>query len=271
MPLLFAGLTFDMYLLLQTFIAALAFSLCASAVYLINDLCDVTYDRAHPTKRKRALASGEIARREVYALIALLLVIAFSLLFFLRINPLLVAACLGLYTVLNLLYSLKLKHKPIIDIVVLASGYGLRVAVGSFATGIAVSNWLAVVVLVLAFFLGAGKRYAEMNDASMDDEERARPVLSVYSSAFLHAATVLSASLVGTLYSLYVIAQVEFYQASALYIASVPLVILIILMYLYDLFLGKHGGDPTSILLNNRYILALCVLYVALIIATFYL
>jgi 4-hydroxybenzoate polyprenyltransferase len=265
MPLLFGGALLDPPLLARAAIAALAFSLAASAVYLINDLFDIEFDRLHPLKQRRALASGRVSARFALLLVGVLLILAAGLCFLLGRAALAIIACLALYVALNIAYSAVLKHRPIVDIGILASGYVLRVVVGSLATGIVVSNWLVLVVLVIAFFLGAGKRLGEANDDAIEAEGSTRPVLAIYSVDFLRAVTVLSAALIVTLYSLYVIAQVEFYGQSELYIATVPLVILVVVLFLYDLYRGRRGGDPTAILLGGPWILGLCLLYVLLI------
>jgi 4-hydroxybenzoate polyprenyltransferase/phosphoserine phosphatase len=159
LPLAAAHRLDEIELLLAAFLAFLAFSLCASSTYLLNDLMDLPSDRRHPHKRDRALASGRLPLVNAVALIPLLLAGAGALGVLL---PWPFLGVLGLYYVLTLSYSLRLKDLVILDVLALAGLHALRVMAGSAATGIPPSAWLIAFCVFLFFSLAMIKRYAEL-------------------------------------------------------------------------------------------------------------
>jgi 4-hydroxybenzoate polyprenyltransferase len=158
-PLAAAHQLYEWSLLTQALLAFAAFSLCASAVYLINDLIDLPADRRHPHKKERPLASGQLPIAPAAASIPLLLAVAASLAMPLPAGFL---GALGFYLVLMLAYSLRLKDQPVVDVLVLAAGYALRVMAGALAVAIAPSPWLLAFCIFLFFSLALIKRYAEL-------------------------------------------------------------------------------------------------------------
>jgi 4-hydroxybenzoate polyprenyltransferase len=159
LPLAAAHRLNEVELLSQGFLAFLAFSLCASSTYLLNDLLDLPNDRRHPHKRDRALASGRLTMTHALGLIPLLLAgaVAVGLLL-----PWPFLGALGLYYALTLSYSLRLKDLVILDVLALAGLHSLRVIAGSAATGIPPSAWLIAFCVFLFFSLAMIKRYAEL-------------------------------------------------------------------------------------------------------------
>jgi 4-hydroxybenzoate polyprenyltransferase len=159
LPLAAAHRLDEVELLLQVFLAFVAFSLCASSTYLLNDLIDLPSDRRHPHKKDRALASGRLPVVHALALIPLLLAgaVAVGLLL-----PWPFLAALGLYYVLTLSYSFRLKDLVILDVLALAGLHAMRVMAGSAATGIPPSAWLMAFCVFLFFSLAMIKRYAEL-------------------------------------------------------------------------------------------------------------
>jgi 4-hydroxybenzoate polyprenyltransferase len=159
LPLALVHRIFDLALLGRALLAFVAFNLCASSLYLLNDLLDLPADRRHPHKKERKLASGKMRLTHALVLMPLL-----------SIGALLIAAQLGagflgvlvLYALLVNAYSLKLKDIVILDVLVLAVGYSLRVAAGAFAVGIGISAWLLTFCVFLFFSLALIKRYAEL-------------------------------------------------------------------------------------------------------------
>ena len=128
LPLFFAGQILDFHLLLRVFIAFVAFSLIASSVYIFNDYHDVEVDRQHPEKKNRPLAKGEISKRLAIYLMFILLFSSLGIFYFLGINAFMIALS---YFLLNLAYTLKLKHLPIIDVFIVALGFLIRIFLGS--------------------------------------------------------------------------------------------------------------------------------------------
>jgi 4-hydroxybenzoate polyprenyltransferase/phosphoserine phosphatase len=158
-PILFAHSLYNPALLASALIGALCFCLAASGVYLLNDLLDLGSDRLHPHKKHRALASGQLPIQHALVLLPGLWLGATLLAIYLP-GPFLGALCL--YVVLMLAYSIRLKDIAIIDALVLAMGYSLRIQAGALAVGIMVSPWLLVCSSAMFFGLALLKRYAEL-------------------------------------------------------------------------------------------------------------
>ncbi len=156
-----ASHSFDAATLGNAFLAFLAFSLCASSVYLLNDLIDLPNDRAHPTKKNRPFACGAVPLSHGILLIPLLLIGAAAIALFL---PLAFVAILAAYYCTTLLYSVLLKQKIVVDVLTLAGLYTLRVLAGAAATGIMVSEWLLAFSMFLFLSLALIKRYSELVD-----------------------------------------------------------------------------------------------------------
>ena len=178
LPLASVHRFFDVDLLGRATLAFIAFNLCASSVYLLNDLMDLPADRSHPRKKKRRLASGRIRLAYALLMMPLLLAGAFSIAWHLAPG---VAAVLALYCVVMIGYSMKLKDLAIVDVLVLAGGYAMRVAAGSLAVDIKVSAWLLTFCMFLFFSLALVKRYSELVtlESAAGGEAHARGYLGV--------------------------------------------------------------------------------------------
>jgi 4-hydroxybenzoate polyprenyltransferase len=158
-PLAAVHRIFEAPLFGRALLAFIAFNLCASGIYLLNDLLDLPADRRHPHKKDRMLASGRIRLVHAVAMMPILLVAAFAVGWHLSIA---FAGVLGLYGALMIWYSLKLKDIPLVDVLVLAAGYALRVAAGAAAVEIRISAWLLTLCVLLFFSLALIKRFAEL-------------------------------------------------------------------------------------------------------------
>lgn len=158
-PILFAHNLYNPGMLASALVAALCFCLAASGVYLLNDLLDLGADRRHPHKKHRALASGVLPIQHALVLVPGLWLAAALLAIGL---PMQFLGTLGLYLVIMLAYSMKLKDIAIIDALVLAMGYSLRILAGAIAVGIMVSPWLLLCSSAMFFGLALLKRYAEL-------------------------------------------------------------------------------------------------------------
>jgi len=165
LPIVFSAKLFEQWQNLVVLAGGfLAFSLICSCVYIVNDVIDAPKDRLHSRKKHRPIASGAVSVKAAFGLFGVLLMIAclvaFWLIFGWNSQPE-ILLWLGVYLILNVLYSLCLKNYPIIDVAILASGFLLRLLYGSALTGIAVSNWLYLTVIAMSFYLGLGKRRNE--------------------------------------------------------------------------------------------------------------
>jgi 4-hydroxybenzoate polyprenyltransferase len=161
-PALLAHVIFKPHVLLEGLLAFLAFGLCASSVYIVNDLFDLAADRQHPRKRHRPFAAGLISARRGLRVALLLFIVAACIA--VSVGPRFVAVLAGYYA-LTWAYSLRLKRLPLLDVMMLAGLYTLRIIAGAAAMGIPLSFWLLAFSVFMFLSLGFVKRYAELNDA----------------------------------------------------------------------------------------------------------
>lgn len=263
-PLFLGGMLLDSQAFWATVVAALAFSLTSSFIYVLNDLKDVAEDRIHSLKRFRPLAAGTITVTTAlvlgFASLALGLFLAWNL------NYLCLALIVG-YLILNLLYVYLIKQWALFDLVAIAVGFDLRVFTGASAISVEISSWLILMVFLLAMFLAMGKRWDDLRRqeqapaplASSQDRE-AKPVLRRalygYSRDFaLSTLTFLSA--VNTIcYIQYSMDPSSMARLGSSYLFLTSLwVILGNLRYLQNIFVLGKGYSPTKILLKDRALL----------------
>lgn len=238
----------------DVFLAAAGFCLLSSCVYVLNDIFDRKADQAHPLKRRRPIASGTVGTGEA---LALAFVCAAAGLALGAAASIRVALILSAYLLLNLAYSAGLKHVAILDVFIIAAGFMLRIFAGTWAVGIAPSQWLLLCGLLLTIFLGFAKRRAELMVSEGDGANGAsqRPVLDEYSPALLDTMMAISAAGVIVSYSLYTVSPdtIELHRTDKL-IYTLPFVLYGIFRYIF--LLHRHGGeDPASTLLTDAHML----------------
>ena len=266
----FTALVFDRKLLdLSAFLTTLAgaaiFSLIASAVYIFNDISDSESDKQHPTKKNRPIASGKLPHKAAWAAAIILLIIALPLAYLL--DPAFLAICL-VYFVLNLLYSAKLKHIPLIDVLVLASFYLLRVISGTTLIEVQrFSPWLYVVTSLFALFIGLGKRRAELV-LQYDSGGKVRPVLEGYTIELLDQLIIIVSGTTIVSYSLYTFSAANLPDNYSMML-TIPFVLYGIFRYLYLIQAGK-GGAPEDIALSDRPLQAAILLWSMVVMLVFY-
>jgi len=259
---IFAPLIFDQKLtqldaLLPTVAGFVLLCAASSAVYLVNDLADVEADRKHPQKRLRPIAAGTLspAVAKISAAILFILTLAFSLLLS-RSFALIVAT----YIVLNLLYSFRLKHVPIIDVLILASGYVLRVAAGVVLVSVErFSPWLYICTTLLALFIGFGKRRAEMVLLA-DGANEHRRVLDGYTLPFLDQLIVIVSACTIMAYSLYTFSA-ENLPDNHFMMLTIPFVMYGVFRYLQLIHVQSAGGAPDELVMSDAPLLATIVLW----------
>lgn len=247
----FAGLMFsqswgDGPLVARILLTFAAFCCISSAVYILNDWRDRASDALHPIKFKRPLASGAVSVPMALSLAGLLF-IAGGLL---AANNRVLLLLLGIYVVLNLAYSWGLKHVPVVDVSIIATGFMLRLLAGTLAVGIPPSRWLLLTGLFIALFLGFSKRKAE----SFHDAERQRAVMEGYPSSLLDTfmATTMTATILT--YSLYATSPESQMQHGERLVYTVPVVIFGLLRYAYQVHQGR-GEDVSRDLLRDPWII----------------
>ena len=239
---------------LTAFIPAfIAFSFAASSTYIVNDIIDRNADRQHSVKKNRGIARGDVSIFSA-AIIAGILYVA-SMMLGSGVSEHFLGYLI-IYLLLSLSYSMFFKRILLLDIFVIASGYVIRVKAGGEVFHVAVSNWLFLTVFIVALFLAAGKRLAELVERG-EAASSHRQVLNEYSISFLEGILWFSASSSLVAYSLYVIENKD------VMLYTVPVAAYGLLRYIFVVKQGK--GDPTEVLLNDGHILITGVLWAAMI------
>jgi len=250
LPLFFAIKITDLELLSNAFIAFIAFSFSASAVYIFNDLQDIKEDKQHPSKKFRPIASGAITQSHAIIVMLVLFVLGFSLMIFLSLQA---VSILTAYIALNIAYSYSLKHIAIVDINIIAIGFVLRLLVGSVVTGTLLSQWIIIMTYLLALFIALAKRRDDVL-IFLDTGKKMRKVIGGYNIQFLDITMSIMASVVIVSYILYTTSpEVEVrLDSENLYMTSF-FVILGIMRYLKIVFIHKDSGSPTKILATDKF------------------
>jgi 4-hydroxybenzoate polyprenyltransferase len=267
---IFAALVFDGKLfqpvpLVNTLIGFLVLCLLSSAVYLINDCADVNADRAHPIKRHRPIARGDVpiplAAGWAVVLVVIGLVIGFAL------EARFGAIAAG-YFLLTTLYTFSLKHLVILDVIVLAAGFVLRVAAGTpLVEAERFSPWLYTCMGLLALLIGFGKRRAEL--VEMAGAKATREALGDYSLALLDQVIAIVTGALIVSYAFYTFSAPQLPPNYAMML-TVPFVIYGLFRYLYLVHVRGQGGAPDELALKDRPLQATFVLWGALAIVVLY-
>ena len=269
----FAAVIFDRQLslsnlepLARSVATFILFCLISSSVYIINDLIDVEADRKHPTKRNRPIASGKLPAS--VALVAAILLIVITLPLCYLLTPALGLIALG-YLLLNLAYSIWLKHLPLVDVIVIAICFVLRVGAGVVVISVErFSPWLYVVTTLVALFMGFGKRRAELNLLA-DDAASHRKVFDGYNLELLDQLITIVSSNTILAYSLYTFSAVNL-PVNHTMMLTIPFVIYGIFRYLYLIQIKHEGGSPEEMFLSDRALQVDILLYGLSILVIFY-
>lgn len=254
----------DLSTLYESMMTFAAFCAMASAVYILNDLVDVETDRAHPIKCKRPIASREISPYHAKMLLVALFLTSVGL----SINvSIYVAACTISYFIINIFYSLSLKHVVILDVFLISSGFMLRILAGTLGLGIAPSAWLLLCGLMITLFMGFSKRRAELlmlKGGDKQDQALTRRVLDDYSPIILEQYIAITAA--GTIlsYGLYTVSPktIQLHNTENL-IITLPFVIYGIFRYIFLLHRRSRGNDTAKDLLQDPHLLVTVILWFA--------
>ena len=233
--------------------ATFSFCLASGAVYAFNDSRDAAQDRDHPDKRNRPVARGAIAPGEAAGVGALVAAIALGIAAWVAWE---LAAIVGSYLALSAAYTIWLKRVPVLDVVVIAAGFMLRLLAGTLGVGIEPSRWLIACGFLLTLFLGFAKRRAELSSLA-EDAARHRAVLEDYSAGFLDRAIMLCAAGMVAAYAWYTLsAETALLHGTGSLGLTVPWVLLGTGRYLFRLRSRGGGGDPTDELLRDPILAA---------------
>jgi 4-hydroxybenzoate polyprenyltransferase len=270
---IFFALIFDRQLFLtepflRTVVGFFLFCLVSSAVYLFNDIADVEADRNHPEKKNRPIASGKLPIRAAWVSALLLTVIAIPLGYWLSpFFALILAAYLGI----NLLYSRWLKHVSILDVLIISSGFVLRVAAGVVLIYPVerFSPWLYMITILFSLYIGLGKRRAELNLLAHGASAH-RKVFEGYTIPLLDQYITIVSGMTIIAYSLYTFSAPNLPENHTMML-TIPFVVYGIFRYLQLIQIGHAAGSPDEVALKDRPLQFTVLLWGLTVIAIFYL
>jgi decaprenyl-phosphate phosphoribosyltransferase len=259
-PLFFSGDLFNWSLYPSLFMGFLAFCCIASAIYIINDYRDIEEDKKHPEKSGRPLASGAVSKRSAMAMALLLLLAGFITAYFIRDKFLFV---LAIYFLLNLGYSFGLKTIPILDIIIVAIGFVLRVKGGAVIAVIGLSEWLNVMVFLLALFMVIGKRRDDVL-LKLSSGTDMRKSVKGYNLEFLNVVLALVCAVIVVAYFMYTMSDEVILRMGTYRLYYTCLFVLAgIMRYLQIIFVQASAGSPTRVLYKDRFIQVSILLWIA--------
>ena len=265
--LIFDGKLLDLPLALTAVATLICFCVVSSSVYILNDLIDIERDRGHPRKRLRPLASGQLD--PVFAKAAMVILGAAGIVAAGLIDVY-VGLTLAAYLILNVAYCVYLKNLVIIDVMMIAVFFVLRVVAGAVAVEVsAFSPWLYICVSLLALFIGFGKRRHEiilLKDAASDH----RTSLKQYNQPFLDQiiGIVTTSGLIS--YTFYSFEAETALAAPSQMMLTVPLIVFVVFRYLYLIHVEERGGAPDDLLFADRPLLAAVILWLLSVVAVIY-
>lgn len=268
LPIFFSINILNLNLLWIIILSFFTFSFASSIVYVINDINDIENDKLHPIKKDRPLASGKISLKSakiVISILSILEIISMLILFKISNNVFVIIIPI-IYLIINLLYSKSLKNIPIVDVVILVSGFILRVMYGGIVINVPVSKYLYLMVMFASFYLGFGKRRNEI----IKNGEKGRKVLKIYNKDFLDKNMYVAFSLAIVSYTLWCVDPTTIQRIGNDYIFwTIP--VLIVLFQLYSLNIeGNSHGDPIEVILRDKKLIIGSLIYGLLLIIIIY-
>lgn len=253
MPMFFGGSLMNTQAIYAAVVTFFAYSFIASSVYCFNDIIDVEYDRRHPVKCHRPIASGAITLSQAYGLMALMFFLSMVTLLLLRVNMWVVGGIILFYYVLNLSYCAWLKQHAIVDVCVVAFGFVLRLLAGGEATEVTLSKWLVLMTFLLTLFLSFAKRRDDVIRMEETGEAPRKNTIR-YNLTFINQAITITASVTLVCYIMYTVSPEVTARAHTEYLYLTTIFVLLgLLRYIQLTVVDKRSGDPTKIMLRDRF------------------
>jgi len=252
LPIFFAGrMLEDGDSLLRLIVIFFAFSFTASGIYILNDYIDRESDRQHPDKNNRPLASGRVGTTEAFLIMAFLIPAGLILGFALGLQAGLIVSG---YFVMNVLYSIRLKHVPILDITLIAIGFLLRVYAGGVVADVVLSRWIIIMTFLLALFMGIAKRRDDVLIFHASGN-KVRKSVDGYNLDFINISLGLMAAVIIVAYIMYTLSDDALRSINQPNIYMTTLFVIVgILRYLQITMVENKSGSPTKILLKDRFV-----------------
>lgn len=260
---LFAGKLLRAEIAYNATMAFIAFSCVASVVYIINDIADREKDRVHPTKCRRPIASGALRVQSAIVFALLLITLAFVICFNVNMDLLWI---LLTYLLMNLAYSFKLKHVVIVDVFIIAMGFVLRAFAGVVATGVGATSWFVLCIFMLSLFLALAKRRGEL-ELLRDAKGKQRKVLKNYSVALIDQIMAVVSAIMLTSYALFAQSAPESTREGYVFdmMLTIPIVMYGVFRYMFLVHIRGLGEKPEEVLLHDKHILGIVILYICAI------
>lgn len=269
--LVFSGFFFEPGYFYYVTVGVIIFCMLSSSVYLINDIIDAPQDRLHPFKKKRPIASGQLSPTLAWTLAGVLLVTAIVSAFFISTFFFILGI---LYILLHIAYTYRLKHVPIVDVMIIAAGFLIRVYAGAVIVNLHMSVWFLLTVISASLFLAVGKRQSERTllRGFGEDLSKHRETLSHYTQRLLDVYVGMFANATWLTYALYTFQRNEFKPEGVLFVSifarlprtfisekwlmvTVPLVIFGVMRYLELVYESNEGESPERVLLRDKPLL----------------
>ncbi|MET0463710.1 MAG: decaprenyl-phosphate phosphoribosyltransferase [Chitinophagaceae bacterium] len=267
-PLFFAGQLEDLHKVVELFWGFLCFSAVASSIYILNDYRDIEDDRKHPVKCNRPLASGAVAKPTALIIAIALIIAGFAGAMLIREK---FAFVLAIYFVINLGYSFGLKNVSILDIILLAAGFVLRLKAGSVISQISLSEWIVIMVFLLALFMAIGKRRDDVL-LKLQSGVDMRKSVKGYNLDFLNTLLALICAVIIVAYFMYTMSAGTISRLGTYRLYYTCLFVIAgIMRYLQIIFVFSDAGSPTKILYKDRFIQITLLLWIISFFAIIYL
>ncbi len=264
LPLFFSGNIANPDLFFLSVIAFAVFSLAASFIYVINDYSDIASDRKHPEKKNRPLASGAVSKNTAKFLLGLMAVLIAGIIYVLsEVYGLPVkrfAIVIGIYIVMNLAYTFRLKHVAIVDVCIIATGFVLRVLAGGFMADIPISQWAILLTFLLALVLAVGKRRGELINAQISG--RTRKALDGYNVQFADITLSISITLAIIAYLMFTVQPEVQNRFGGRVFYTFIFVVFAFLRYLQQTLVYNKTESPTKIIYRDRWIQGTVIIWI---------
>lgn len=258
LPIFFAQAIGDIHRLVSCCVAFVAISLASSSIYILNDICDVEYDRNHPDKCSRPIAAGKVSIKAARIMYLCLLLSTIGIVLLFIPSPYMIAT-FALYLIINHAYSFSLKHIPLLDVMIVAFGFVLRIIIGAVAASVTPSHWIIIMTFLLALFLVMAKRRDDVIKFEKSPNST-RSNIQAYNRTFIDQSLTLIAGVTLVSYIMYTVDAeiIERFNCDYVYATSI-FVLAGILRYMQLTLVDEKSWSPTYIISHDRF-LQFCVI-----------
>lgn len=254
LPIFFGGSLLDTSDIISGIIAFFAFSFAASSIYCLNDIVDLEADRRHPVKCHRPIASGDVSKSMAYVLMVALFLLSMATAWFSPCNKWQVAGVILFYWLLNIAYCVELKKHAIIDVCIVAFGFILRLLAGGLAAEIVLSNWIVLMTFLLTLFLSFAKRRDDVVRMEITGEAPRKNTIR-YNLTFINQAITITGTAALVCYIMYTVSPEVINQFHTPYLYLTSIYVLVgLLRYIQLAVVDNKSGDPTKVILHDRFI-----------------